>query len=127
VDNVRRVTTPWVEGAATWNTRDGTTPWAGGSFFTAADYAATNYGSFTPNSNGAKTLDVAALVNDWVNNGFPNRGIALVSTGIDNGNAQCASKENGTAADRPTLAVSWTLPVTGATATRVELSSTPYW
>ncbi len=125
VDNVYRMVSAWDESTATWNTRNGSTAWAGGGVFGTADFGATLIGSITPSAVGAKTLDVTSLVNDWVNNGVPNRGIVLYSTGSDNGDAQYGTRENTTPANRPIITVNWALYASGAPATKTELSASP--
>jgi len=108
VDEVHRMITAWTEAGATWNDADGggAGDWATGTF-SANDYAAALLGKITPSSNGAKTLSVIGTVTDWVKNGVPNRGFVLVATGTDTGNAAYATRDNGTVANRPTLAVGY--------------------
>ncbi|MGB4805832.1 MAG: SdrD B-like domain-containing protein, partial [Anaerolineae bacterium] len=108
VDEVHRMTTTWTEAGATWNDADGggAGDWAAGTFG-AGDYSATLLGKLTPSSNGAKNLSLVPVVADWVNNGIPNRGLVLLSTGADGGDAAYATSENGTTANRPTLTVGY--------------------
>ncbi len=133
VDEIRRLTSKWNEAAVTWTTRNGVNSWAAGAF-TSADYAATVYNTVTPSVTGTTTpcgpqgqfcRDVTALVDDWVNNGFANDGLALVSTGIDAGNAVYYSRDETIASGRrPTLIVNWTAPpnIGAATTTALEVS-----
>ena len=125
VDQVHAMSTQWAETGATWNTRDGITAWGGGSTFSSTDYKATTIASFTPSANGVQTQTVTSMVNDWVNNGVPNRGLVLVSTGTNNADAAYATRENGTAANRPSLTVNWTLPANTGPQTTVTLSASP--
>src|SRR5262249_42620646 len=68
---------------------------------------------------------VTSLVNDWVNNGFTNNGIVLLSTGTDGGDAAYASHEDPTAANEPTLTVNWTQAVNPAPGTTTTLTTQP--
>lgn len=130
VDQVRRITTAWAELAATWARRNPTTSWIAGNFG-PSDYAATVYGTLTPNATGTTACpgllcpDVTALVDDWVNKGFANNGIGLVSTGVDNGDAKYRSREDGAAANRPQLIVTWSAAPALGTQTTTKLSVSP--
>jgi uncharacterized repeat protein (TIGR01451 family) len=110
--NVYRVTTDWAE-TANWNT-----PWvtAGGDFDTG-----TLLGSFTPDQT-QQQIDIATLVQQWVNGTTPNYGVVLSPTGTDNGDAEWFSREEGTESRRPFIEISYrsptvdvVLPVTGDT------------
>ncbi len=124
VDAVHRVLTAWEEGTASWNLRNGVSPWASGAFSTA-DYAASSLGTITPSSTGDKTLSVTTQVQDWVNNGVPNRGFVLISTGTDAGDAAYYTREEATASRRPTLTVAWTLPAATTPGTKTTLAASP--
>jgi uncharacterized repeat protein (TIGR01451 family) len=110
--NVYRVTTDWAE-TANWNV-----PWtsAGGDFDTG-----TLLGTFTPDQT-QQQIDIAALAQQWVNGTTPNYGVILDPTGTDGGDAEWASREDGTASRQPFIEISYrsptvdvTLPVTGDT------------
>ncbi len=124
VDEVRVMTTPWYESTASWNDNDAIGPgdWAGGTFG-SGDTSATSLGTITPSSTGVKTLDITSAVNNWVNNGVDNHGLALISTGTDAGDAKYTSRES--ASNRPTLTVNWTLGPNPGPSTRVTLSVQP--
>jgi hypothetical protein len=103
-DQIHRINTDW-NSNATWQSPDGTNPWASGTSFGPADYQADTIAVIAPNTNGPKTALVTSLVQDWqVQNGVPNIGLVLVSTGTDNGDAKYDSR-GATPADRPFLRV----------------------
>jgi len=63
--NLHRITEPWAENSVTWNN------------FGPGDgdgYDSTVLGSFEPGAVGWYTLDVTALVQDWVNGVYPDYG-----------------------------------------------------
>ena len=126
VDEVHMVTSKWYEAAASWNDNDATASgdWAAGTFG-AGDYSATSLGTITPSTTGHKTLSVVSAVNDWANNGVPDRGLALISTGTDTNDAKYGSRENGTAGNRPFITVNWTLGPNPGAKTTVSLDATP--
>ncbi len=127
VDEVRPVVTTWTE-SATWNDADGagSGDWAAGSF-SSSDYGA-SLGTITPTSTGQKSLAITSQVNDWVNNGVPNRGLALLPTGSNTDNKKIATygtRENTTVASRPVLTVVWSQAVSTLPQTTVELHAEP--
>jgi uncharacterized repeat protein (TIGR01451 family) len=124
-DQVRRMNTAWTETGATWNRRNGINPWAGGGAFSAADYGTTVFGTITPTVQQVYTVGVTSAVNDWVNNGVPNNGFVLLSTGSDNGQAKYATKEETTISERPALIVQWFLPPATTAPVRTQLSASP--
>ncbi len=77
--------------------------WAGGAF-SISDYYTNTLGTFSPSTKGYKSVDVSGAVNAWVN-GTANRGLVLVSTGTDGGDAKYYNEENTTANTDPYLRV----------------------
>lgn len=76
--SVHRVTRPWNDNAATWNSATSIlSPWdsAGG------DYTPGNAAATTINANGSYVWDITALVDGWVNNRFPNNGLLMRADG----------------------------------------------
>ena len=126
VDDVRVMTQPWYEAAVTWNDNDatGAGSWPGGAFGSSS-YSATSLGVITPDSKVHKTLSVTGAVDDWANNGVLDRGLVLISTGTDTGDAKYGSREYNTAANRPKITVNWTLAGNPGPTTTVSLSATP--
>jgi uncharacterized repeat protein (TIGR01451 family) len=131
IDEIHRMTTAWTETGATWSRRNGINSWAAGNF-SGADYAATVYNTIAPTANGTTTpcgpqgqycRDVTTLVDDWVNNGFVNNGIALVSTGADNNDAKYSSRED--TGLEPQLIVTWTVPPATVDPTTTSLNVSP--
>ena len=121
--------TAWTEGTnsntngATWNDSDGSLgagDWAAGTFGTG-DYNASTVGTITPSTKGVKTADVKSLVLGWQTGAFANNGLVLLTTGTATGDAAYASRENGTAANRPVINVTWSIPP--ANPTRVNTMS----
>jgi hypothetical protein len=106
---IRRLTTGWSESGATWNSPNGALAWASGAFG-SADYGPTVYGTMTPVGGDTQlSVDVTALVEQWVNQGLANNGFLMLATGVDNGDAEWYSKEEGNASRHPVLVVNWTL------------------
>ncbi len=83
--------------------------WAAGAFGTT-DYNATTVGTITPSTKGFKTADVKSLVLGWQTGTFANNGLVLLTTGTATADAAYASRENSTAANRPVINVSWSIP-----------------
>ena len=126
---IHGMVTAWTEGTnsntngATWNDSDGSLgagDWAAGTFGTG-DYNASTVGTITPSTKGVKTADVKSLVLGWQTGAFANNGLVLLTTGTATGDAAYASRENGTAANRPVINVSWSIPP--ANPTRVNTMS----
>ena len=106
-DQIHRMNTAWTSNA-TWLSRDGTNPWASGASFGSADYQADTIAVIAPKTNGLKTALVTSAVQDWqIQNGVPNNGLVLLSTGTDNGDAKYDSSEAPTIANRPFLKVTY--------------------
>ena len=78
-------------------------------------------GTITPSTKGVKTADVKSLVLGWQTGAFANNGLVLLTTGTATGDAAYASRENGTAANRPVINVNWSIPP--ANPTRVNTMS----
>ena len=119
--NLYPLLTDWTEHGATWNQRDGTGSWAAGSF-SSADYSATSLGSFSPSSTlGDYLFDFTAQVQDWIANGIPNYGMALIITGT-NGRSEHHSRESALTASRPSLYIDWE-PASGHLTTELKAES----
>jgi hypothetical protein len=131
--NMRRA---WVEGTgsgsvtgdgATWQTYDGTNTWGtNGAANTTTDRYNVNLwgaGTTTFSSTGSKTVslnaDGIAVVQGWIsgtstNNGLTIQNYATSSTAYD---LQISSNNNTTAANRPTLIITYTVSSTDPTIT----------
>jgi hypothetical protein len=117
--NAHRVTRAWTESQVTWAQA------ASGSSWTTAggDYAASPTASVASgtSSNVWLSWDVTADVNAWYTGGASNHGLLLkdnVEESSTTYSATFASSENGTAANRPRLVVTYTPPdlqITGLT------------
>src|SRR6056297_978809 len=117
---VRRVTNQWVEGngdcddngtntsGVTWLNRSTGTPWnTQGGDFASTVYGTFNGGDDDPNGT-VYNIDVAALVNDWLN-GTPNHGLVLIPATVDQSGGDdwfYIYSDDATAGDRPRLDVS---------------------
>ncbi|MEM7411296.1 MAG: LamG-like jellyroll fold domain-containing protein [Myxococcota bacterium] len=91
---VHRLRESWTEAGATWQTRDGSTPWAneGGTF------DATPSASFVFDGTGPKAVDVTPLVREWLEEGQPNYGMLLQSpddTGTGDNEFDSSDENNG--------------------------------
>ena len=97
---IYRVTSPWDETTATWQT------WSapGGDFDASVAYV-----SFIPSqTNCSAILDMLELVQQWVNGSQPNHGVLLYGTGA-NRQFTFASKEDAANMERaPRLNVTYT-------------------
>jgi hypothetical protein len=101
------VTVPWDEGThqdnkdATWRQRKTLILWssAGG------DYDASACQPFTFRNGGIVSIDVTQIVEDWSNGDIPNNGLVVVPTKA--GQGKIRTREEGTAAKRPVLTVSF--------------------
>ena len=126
VDELHRMKTIWNE-SASWSDADGAGAgdWSTG-LFSSSDYGATSLGTITPNTkNVHRTATITSLVNDWVNNGVPNYGVVLKSTGTDTGDASYATREHATVANRPVLTVVWSQTVSTLPQTTLDLHAEP--
>src|SRR5262245_2030656 len=101
-----RIPTPFQEGDATWNTRQGSTRWStpGGDI---GDYI---NGAYVAPATGSKlTIDVTAIVQHAVNGDYDSRytRVLLADAGDANKDSyrEYYSSEDGTASRRPTLTV----------------------
>jgi hypothetical protein len=107
----------WTEAAATWNTKDGASPWAGsaGCGTSGTDYDATALGSATfPGSNPPVGTEIAisltpAAVQDWFGDSNQNYGIRLHMGTFER---YLCSSDHATPGYRPQLVVDYT-PATG--------------
>lgn len=115
VYNMHRVTRAWLEGTgygnatgdgATWNKYDSVNLWtaAGGDFDPVV--AASTPAAATL---GWKTWDVTGLVGGWVNGSYANHGMLMDGVGAIS-TLGFASSDNGTAANRPKLVVTFLPP-----------------
>jgi hypothetical protein len=69
-----------------------------------------SYFTFLPNQSDCMlTMDIANLVQLWVNGTYPNYGLMLYSTGA-NSKVTYVTKEDGTANKRPKLNIVYVLP-----------------
>ncbi|MFN8498612.1 MAG: SdrD B-like domain-containing protein [Anaerolineae bacterium] len=135
-DQVHELLTPWTQGTAnnqacnagngngaTWNAANCTGSWAAGAF-SSADYAPGVLGTIIPKANNKPaTANIAAAVNDWVNNNVANNGIVLVSTGKDAGDAKYYSGQASNASYRPTLTGTYLVPTPGGCSGTATLTS----
>ncbi len=105
----------WSETGVTWNSRDGSTNWTsvGGDF-----NAATSTTTTGTSSSVWLNWDIKADVQAWVDGSATNNGTLLKDANESSTDEQerFASKEDGTAANQPKLAVSYLRKVTGLTA-----------
>lgn len=91
---VHRVTAPWLEATVT-----------GANFDPAAiEFAA--QGSFAAGGVGIRSVDLSALVQDWVSGATPNHGVALVESPVNR--HYFFTSEAGSTALRPSLQVCYT-------------------
>jgi len=109
--DVHRITRSWVESQVTWDNRDNNTTWTA----PGGDYDATPAASSTTGtvSNVWLSWDVTATVQAWYAGSAANYGV-LIKDAAENSTtaytATFASRENGTAANRPRLVVTYTPP-----------------
>lgn len=91
--NVYRITDDWAEGSATWSS-------------TADRYDSRLLAAIPArqNSNVWVTVDLAGLVQAWLDGAVPNYGVMLVATS-NNQQSEYTSKEWLTAGERPTLEI----------------------
>ena len=106
-DALYRVTSGWGSGV-TYNTTNGFTSWVSGSF-SSNDYAPTPQSTPHARTVGLKSLDITSLVKDWIENGVPNYGFALMPTSSSTTSiVGYSSDEDADLADRPTLVLTGT-------------------
>jgi len=147
--SVHRLTNSWTEGTgtcadgttgnSTWNNRTTGTAWgtAGGDFNSTAEATVSVAG------NAAYTWNVRNLVQNWVNGTHTNYGLLVkfVTEGGGDQEKDFATRETGTATNRPRLLVNYSLPPSvtinvtnvscfggsnGALTTNVTGGSSPY-
>ena len=109
VTSVYRVTSPWSETTATWNS-----PWSivGGDYNNLISYA-----SYSPNTaNCMVTLNLTSLVSQWVNGTYQNYGMLLLSTGNNHAFRYVSKEETTNLQNRPRLSVTYTTPTKKGTA-----------
>lgn len=95
-----RVTTPWSETMATWNT-----PWTnpGGDFDNLV-----SYGTFIPSTNNCMvTLNLTSLVAQWINGTYPNDGILLRAEGVNHAFRFVSKEETVNLNYRPRLNITF--------------------
>ncbi len=103
VVNAHRMQRDWAESAVTWNSYDGAGSWTA----PGGDYAAAVAGSFAADSTGPKSMDVSAVVEDWVDGTQPNYGLVLLSNPAPGGRPnEFYSSDEGNALG-PKLTVSY--------------------
>jgi len=98
---IYRVTSSWTELTASWNSPWGT---AGG------DFNLTSYGSFLAEQKDCMaSLNLKNLVQDWVNQKYPNYGLMLYMTGSNHKFTFVSKEEPGNLEERPRLSISYTV------------------
>lgn len=113
---IYRVTAPWSESNATWNS-----PWntAGGDFSNQVVYA-----SFSPDTPDCMiTVDISGLVTGWVNGSYENHGLMLYSSGVNHAIRYVSKEEGGNLTFRPRLRVVYVAKSDGRTNSADESSS----
>lgn len=103
-DRVHRMLSSWTESSGSWGA---------GKPVSGSHYVATSDGNVTPTSTGAKTLDITAVVNAWVNGGANNRGLILVRQTAE-AEAKYNSREGGGTVTGPHLVVTYRSPTVSA-------------
>jgi len=115
--NAHELTASWTEAGVTWNARDKAASllWAtpGGDYnstVVASKYLAKD------TKNVWADWDITSLVADWVSNSSPNYGLILESPVTSpKSEAKFKSSDDGTASQRPTLVVTYTVVFTPTT------------
>jgi len=104
----------WSESTATWNNYATGSPWATAGAQGSADRGNTVLGVLKTSLTGSTTVTLNAagvsLLQSWINNPASNLGFAIQDYGASD-NVGFYSSEYSTAARRPMLSVSYTLPV----------------
>jgi hypothetical protein len=93
-----------------------TAAWTIPTWTTQPGFDATRYGSVVLGTEtGAFTINVKAIVQDWVNGVYPNYGFMLKDSSEASANTvhALAATENGVTANQPTLTIDYTIPTTG--------------
>lgn len=97
-----------------FNGAGGDVTWTGGGNVSSADYAAAEATVAITNPTGSGTvfnLAIPVMTRLWVANNATNYGLVIVGDGEDNRQLSLHSQEAVSAADRPYLTVTYTLPV----------------
>lgn len=104
-----RVTAGWTE-QATWNTRDGTSPWTspGGDFSGSASGKAVSFSA----GSWSTFRDLQGVTQDWIYGTYPDYGLLLKSATLISGKAQFTAAD-GSSATWPVLEIYYLEP-TGA-------------
>lgn len=101
VAQLYRVTTPWTESTATWNS-----PW----ITPGGDFSTDSYSSFlVDHKNCMASINLAALVQDWVSQKYPNYGFMIYMTGQNHKFEFVSKEEDGNLEQRPRLSISYTV------------------
>jgi hypothetical protein len=115
--SAHEVTQAWVEANTTWNNRQTGTAWTpsvGGTFKPTAISTTT-----VPGTNGAYNWNLLSMVQSWFNGTAVNNGILIkqANESLVDKKHVFASSENGTAASRPKLTITYKLllPCTAVT------------
>lgn len=104
VVEVHRLLRDWTEMGVTWTLYDGSNSWT----TPGGDYDPTLAGSFLANSTGNKSVDIAPLVQAWVEGSQPNHGVILLSPPNPGGIAnKYFSSDNSSKANRPMLTITF--------------------
>lgn len=105
----------YIPDGVTWSTCDGSDAWssAGGDYDTTTDYGNGANGIVDTatlpidTGNGWISMDATGAVRDWVENGRPNYGLLLRPLSGEYTYHYFRSRNDGTAAERPRLAVTY--------------------
>jgi hypothetical protein len=97
---IYRLNEGWDENSATWNTRDGFSPWSDAGAHGPASHDSAGV-TGTLSATGSRTVDMTSIVQNW-SDGAPNYGVVLVNSGVDG--VQFESSESGAS---PRLTVTW--------------------
>ncbi|QRN94997.1 DNRLRE domain-containing protein [Archangium violaceum] len=103
----------WNESQATWTNATSSTTWATGGASGASDRGTTSFATLLPSAVGKYSVDLNAAgvtaIQGWVRNAGSNNGFVLDAlTNMDG--LELDSSESTTAANRPQLTVTYTLP-----------------
>ncbi|NKB35815.1 MAG: DNRLRE domain-containing protein [Gammaproteobacteria bacterium] len=100
-----RITNSWNEDFVSWNSRENGTNWAtAGVDFDSTVIATTNVG---PASNTRYEWDIASLVQDWINGGYPNHGVVLSTALAGAAGEQFETSDHSNAARHPSLTITY--------------------
>ncbi len=114
---IKAANSGWTELGSTWNTINGVTPWAGvnGCGSAGVDYDASAAATWTSSAAGAGGVAdtatfSASVISGWV--AAPATNYGLVLRGSTASSTLYSSSDSSTAAWRPKLSVTYTLPST---------------